>query len=192
MLNLTKRFSRQNIQSLRAFSSTYPKTKLEGSVIPDITLKKRTSDAFVDFNMRKEFSGKKVVLFALPGAFTPTCSSTHLPGYIENFDKFKELGVDQVCCLSVNDGFVMRSWGKDLQVDENKVVLLPDGNAEFTKKVTMDCDKSAIGFGVRSWRYSMVIDDNKISKVFSEEVKEGDPFEVSDAETMLAYLKVNK
>ena len=132
----------------------------------------------------------QVVLFSLPGAFTPTCSSNHLPRYEELYDEFKGKGVDELICISVNDAFVMFKWGKE--IGSEKTFLLPDGNAEFTRKMGMLVDKSNIGFGMRSWRYSMLVDDCTIVKVFSEEGfednAEGDPFEVSDADTMLAYL----
>ena len=137
------------------------------------------------------FAGKKVVVFSLPGAFTPTCSTTHLPRYEELYDQFTALGVDQVICLSVNDAFVMFQWGKTQGAD--KVFLLPDGNGEFTRKMGMLVDKSNLGFGMRSWRYSMVVNDGEIEKIFSEpgymDNCPDDPFEVSDADTMLAYLK---
>ncbi len=139
------------------------------------------------------FKAKKVVLFALPGAFTPTCSTSHLPRYEELYDKFRELGIDEVICLSVNDAFVMFQWGKG-QGAEN-VFLLPDGNGEFTRKMGMLVDKANLGFGMRSWRYSMYVDDGRIEKSFVEEGFADncptDPFEVSDADTMLAYLKAN-
>ena len=139
------------------------------------------------------FKGNKVVVFSLPGAFTPTCSSTHLPGYEKHYDEFKALGVDNVVCLSVNDAFVMYKWGKDLGAD--KVFLLPDGNAEFTRKMGMLVKKENLGFGDRSWRYSMLVEDGEIKKMFVEPGFEDnygeDPFEVSDADTMLAYLKGN-
>jgi peroxiredoxin len=137
------------------------------------------------------FKGKNVVLFSLPGAFTPTCSTSHLPRYEELYSEFKSLGVDAVVCLSVNDAFVMFQWGK-AQGAEN-VFLLPDGNGEFTRKMGMLVDKSNLGFGMRSWRYSMYVEDGEIKKVFTEPGYEDncptDPFEVSDADTMLAYLK---
>lgn len=163
---------------------------MEGQPLPDVTFKALdASNSFVDINTTSQFSNKKVVLFALPGAYTPTCSSTHLPGYSEKAAELKAFGVDEIACLSVNDGFVMKSWGKDLGINQGDVTLLPDGNAEFTKAMGMNCDKSAIGFGERSWRYSMLVENNVIKKVFAEPSKEGDPFEVSDVDTMLAYLK---
>jgi len=137
------------------------------------------------------FEDKLVILFALPGAFTPTCSTTHLPGYEEKYDEFKSLGVDDVICLSVNDAFVMYQWGKSLGVE--KVHVLPDGNADFTREMGMLVDKSNVGFGPRSWRYSMLVKNGEILKVFAEEGNMDncptDPFEVSDADTMLAYIK---
>ncbi|MBF2056193.1 MAG: peroxiredoxin [Cyanobacterium sp. T60_A2020_053] len=137
------------------------------------------------------FGGKKVVVFSLPGAFTPTCSSNHLPRYEELYEEFKAQGVDEVICVSVNDAFVMFKWGRE--IGAKNVSLLPDGNGEFTRKMGMLVEKSNLGFGLRSWRYSMLVDDCKIEKIFVEPGYEdncaSDPFEVSDADTMLAYLK---
>jgi peroxiredoxin len=137
------------------------------------------------------FGGKKVVVFSLPGAFTPTCSSNHLPRYDELYEEFKAQGVDEIVCVSVNDAFVMFQWGK--QVGNQNIFLLPDGNGEFTRKMGMLVDKSNVGFGMRSWRYSMLVDDSKIEKIFVEsdfgDNCPTDPFEVSDADTMMAYLK---
>lgn len=137
------------------------------------------------------FGGKKVVVFSLPGAFTPTCSSNHLPRYDELYEEFKAQGVDEIVCVSVNDAFVMFQWGN--QVDNQNIFLLPDGNGEFTRKMGMLVDKSNVGFGMRSWRYSMLVDDSKIEKIFVEsdfgDNCPTDPFEVSDADTMMAYLK---
>jgi peroxiredoxin len=168
--------------------------------VPDVVFKTRVRDESVpgpnpyrwqDQTTQEIFGGKKVVLFALPGAFTPTCSSTHLPRYEELYDEFKALGVDQIICLSVNDAFVMFQWGK--QQGAKNVFLLPDGSGEFTRKMGMLVDKSNIGFGMRSWRYAMVVNDGNIEKMFVEPGFEDncptDPFEVSDADTVLAYLK---
>jgi glutaredoxin-like protein len=127
-----------------------------------------------------------VVVFSLPGAFTPTCSSTHLPRYNELAPAFFANGVDEIVCVSVNDTFVMNEWGKD-QESQN-VRLIPDGNGEFTEQVGMLVDKSDLGFGKRSWRYSMLVKDGVIVKQFIEPEKEGDPFEVSDADTMLNFI----
>lgn len=139
------------------------------------------------------FKGKRVVLFALPGAFTPTCSSTHLPGYEKHYDDFKANGIDDVICLSVNDAFVMYQWGQHMGT--KKVTLLPDGSGTFTDGMGMLVDKDNVGFGKRSWRYSMLVNDGKVEKIFSEDGKgdnfPADPFEVSDADTMLAYVKAN-
>jgi len=133
------------------------------------------------------FRDKRVVLFALPGAFTPTCSASHLPRY----DAFREAGIDDVICLSVNDAFVMNQWG--LAQNAEKVSLLPDGNGEFTRKMGMLVDKTNLGFGMRSWRYSMLVNDGVIEEMFVEngysDNCESDPYEVSDADTMLSYLR---
>jgi thioredoxin-dependent peroxiredoxin len=127
----------------------------------------------------------------LPGAFTPTCSSTHLPRYEELYDEIKAQGVDDIICISVNDAFVMYQWAQKLGA--KKVSVLPDGNGEFTRGMGMLVDKSNLGFGMRSWRYSMLVNDGKVEKIFSEpgfsDNCATDPFEVSDADTMLAYLK---
>lgn len=137
------------------------------------------------------FKGRKVVVFALPGAFTPTCSSNHFPRYEELHSELTEQGVDQIICLSVNDAFVMYQWSKHLDI--NNIFLLPDGNGEFTRKMGMLVEKSNLGFGLRSWRYSMLVNDSVIEKMFVEpgysDDAEADPFECSDADTMLAYLK---
>lgn len=137
------------------------------------------------------FKNKRVVLFSLPGAFTPTCSTSHLPRYEELYEEFKAQGVDTVVCLSVNDAFVMYQWG--LSQNAKNVFLLPDGNGEFTRKMGMLVDKSNLGFGMRSWRYSMLVENGEIIKLFSEDGHVDncptDPFEVSDADTMLAFLK---
>ncbi|MEM6834987.1 MAG: peroxiredoxin [Pseudomonadota bacterium] len=168
--------------------------------VPDVTFKTRVRNEALggdnpfewkDLTTDEIFAGKKVVVFALPGAFTPTCSSTHLPGYEQHYGDFKALGVDEVICLSVNDAFVMYKWGLD-QGREN-VFLLPDGSGEFTRKMGMLVDKDNLGFGYRSWRYSMYVEDKEIKKMFIEpEFSDNcptDPFEVSDAGTMLEYLK---
>ncbi|TAD77454.1 MAG: peroxiredoxin [Oscillatoriales cyanobacterium] len=168
--------------------------------VPDVVFKTRVRDESVsgpnpfrwqDRTTQDLFGGKRVVLFSLPGAFTPTCSTSHLPRYEELYDEMQTLGIDAVICLSVNDAFVMFQWGK--QQNANKVFLLPDGNGEFTRKMGMFVDKSNLGFGMRSWRYSMVVNDGAIEKMFVEpgyaDNAPDDPFEVSDADTMLAYLK---
>ncbi len=137
------------------------------------------------------FKGKKVVVFSLPGAFTPTCSTSHLPRYEELYADFQAQGVDAVVCISVNDAFVMYQWGKSQNA--KNVFLLPDGNGDFTRRMGMLVDKSNLGFGQRSWRYSMYVEDGEIKKLFAEPGFDDncatDPFEVSDADTMLDYLK---
>lgn len=168
--------------------------------VPDVVFKTRVRDESVpgsnpyrwqDLTTSEIFGGKRVVLFALPGAFTPTCSSTHLPRYEELYDEFVAQGIDKIVCLSVNDAFVMFQWGK--QQGANNVFLLPDGSGEFTRKMGMLVDKSNLGFGMRSWRYAMVVNDGQIEKIFLEpdfgDNCPIDPFEVSDADTVLASLK---
>lgn len=167
---------------------------------PDVIFKTRIRDKntegsnpfrWQDVTSDNLFKDKKIILFALPGAFTPTCSSTHLPGYEEHFEAFKTLGVDEVICLSVNDAFVMFQWGKQMGV--KNIRLLPDGSGEFTRKMGMLVHKDNLGFGLRSWRYSALIEDGTITKIFAEpgfaDNSSEDPFEVSDAKTMLTYLK---
>ena len=165
--------------------------------VPNVTFKVRrqTDEApgfeWYDLTTNEIFAGKRIVLFALPGAFTPTCSSTNLPGYETNYDELKDLGIDEVYCLSVNDTFVMNSWMDHQSC--SKVKPLPDGAGEFSRKLGMLVDKTNIGFGMRSWRYSMVVNDGVI-EYFSPEPgycdnADNDPFEVSDVYSMLGYLK---
>jgi glutathione-dependent peroxiredoxin len=159
---------------------------IEGQNIPTTTFKIRNDDSWEEVSTDDLFSGKKVIVFALPGAFTPTCSSSHLPRYNELAPTFKECGVDEVICLSVNDTFVMNEW-KKTQKSEN-ITFLPDGSGAFTEGTGMLVNKNNLGFGDRSWRYSMLVTDGKIEKMFIEPDVEGDPFEVSDADTMLEYI----
>ncbi|MDY7021844.1 MAG: glutathione peroxidase [Cyanobacteriota bacterium] len=161
----------------------------EGQRIPDVTFRTRTDSDWVDISSKELFDGKTVIVFALPGAFTPTCSSTHLPGYNELAPVFKENGVDDIICLSVNDAFVMNEWGKNQKAENVK--LIPDGNGDFSEQIGMLVDKADLGFGQRSWRYSMLVKDGVIDKMFIEPEVPGDPFEVSDAETMLNYINPN-
>jgi peroxiredoxin len=137
------------------------------------------------------FKNKKVVIFGLPGAFTPTCSSQQLPAYEEHYDEFKDLGIDAVYCTSVNDAFVMNAWSRALRIE--KVKLIPDGSGSFTKSLGMLVNKPAQGFGMRSWRYSAYVVDREIIKFFEEPglnelSTDDDPYEVSDPETMLKFL----
>ena len=161
----------------------------EGQAVPQVVFHTRQNNEWVDVSTDDIFKGKTVVLFALLGAFTPTCSSTHLPGYNELAPVFKANGVDEVVCLSVNDTFVMNEWAKDQEADQ--VRLLPDGNGDFSEGMGLLVDKEGLGFGKRSWRYSMLVKDGVIEKMFIEPDVEGDPFEVSDAETMLRYINPN-
>jgi peroxiredoxin len=167
--------------------------------VPQVTFKTRVRNEALggpnpfewkDLTSDDVFANKNVVVFSLPGAFTPTCSTSHLPRYEELYDDFKAQGVDAIVCLSVNDAFVMFKWG--LSQNADKVFLLPDGNGEFTRKMGMLVDKSNLGFGMRSWRYSMYVENGEIKKLFSEpgfcDNCPTDPFEVSDADTMLNWL----
>ena len=143
-----------------------------------------------DVDTKDIFEGKKVVVFALPGAFTPTCSSRHLPDYESKYDEVKALGVDEVYCLSVNDSYVMNAWARDEKIE--KVKMIPDGNAVVTQGMGMLVNEDKNGFGMRSWRYSMLVDDGEIVKMFEEPGKpDGSAFEVSDVDTMIKYLKEN-
>jgi len=162
---------------------------IEGQRVPEVTFRTRDGSQWKDVKTSDVFAGKKVVVFALPGAFTPTCSSAHVPRYNELLPAFKSKGVDSIVCISVNDAFVMSEWAANQHAKD--IVFLPDGNGEFSEKMGMLVDKSAIGFGKRSWRYSMLVDDGVIKKMFIEPEKDGDPFEVSDADTMLKYLDPN-
>lgn len=158
----------------------------EGERVPDVTFRTRTSDGWLNVTTNELFAGKTVIVFSLPGAFTPTCSSTHVPGYNELARTFKENGVDDIICISVNDAFVMNEWKKTQEADN--ITFIPDGNGEFTEQMGMLVDKENLGFGKRSWRYSMLVTDGVIKKMFIEPEVEGDPFEVSDAETMLNFI----
>jgi glutaredoxin-like protein len=158
----------------------------EGKRIPKVNFRVRENNEWKTVSTDDIFKSKTVVVFSLPGAFTPTCSSTHLPRYNELAPSFFENGVDTIACVSVNDTFVMNEWAKDQEADN--VTLIPDGNGEFTEGMGMLVDKSDLGFGKRSWRYSMLVKDGVIEKMFIEPEKPGDPFEVSDADTMLAYI----
>lgn len=172
----------------------------EGNLVPQVIFKTRVRDESIggenpfrwqDLSTDDVFKGKKIVVFSLPGAFTPTCSSTHAPGYEEKYDEFKALGIDEVICMSVNDAFVMYNWKKNLKIE--KVFMLPDGNADFTHGMGMLVKKENLGFGERSWRYSMYVEDGVIKKMFVEpgfmDNCPTDPFEVSDSMTMLNYIK---
>ena len=159
--------------------------------IPYTNFKTRIAGTWQDLDTETIFNDKKIIIFSLPGAFTPTCSNTHLPGYESKYDKLLQY-VDEVYCISVNDAFVMNAWAKDLNVE--KVKMLPDGSGVFTEGMQMLVNKDHLGFGKRSWRYSMFVDNKQIIKQFTEFGKndsgdDQDPFKVSDADTMLKYLK---
>jgi len=159
---------------------------LEGKRIPDVTFRTRQNHEWVNLTSEELFAGKSVVIFSLPGAFTPTCSSSHVPRYNQLVPKFREQGIDEVVCISVNDAFVMNEWKEAQQADN--ILFLPDGNGEFTEGMGMLVGKEDLGFGKRSWRYSMLVKDGTIEKMFIEPEEPGDPFKVSDADTMLAYV----
>lgn len=159
---------------------------IEGQRVPEVVFRTRTAEGWENLTTADVFAGKTVVVFSLPGAFTPTCSSAHVPRYEELAPALKAAGVDDIVCMSVNDGFVMHSWGIDQGV--NAVRMLPDGNGEFTAGMGMLVDKDDLGFGKRSWRYSMLVRDGVIAKMFIEPQVDGDPYGVSDADTMLNYL----
>ena len=158
----------------------------EGQQVPNVTFLTRHNGEWLHVTTEELFKGKTVILFALSGAFTPTCSSTHLPRYNELAPVFFKNGVDSIVCLSVNDTFVMNEWARDQEADN--VILLPDGNGEFSAGMGMLVDKNNLGFGKRSWRYSMLVKDGVVEKMFIEPEVDGDPFEVSDADTMLHYI----
>ncbi len=168
--------------------------------VPNIIFKTRVHDESIggdnpfrwqDVTSSDIFSGKSIVVLALPGAFTPTCSSTHLPGFEAKYDELKAKDVDEVYCVSVNDAFTMFQWSKSLQVE--KVKMLPDGNGDFSRLMGMLVKKENLGFGDRSWRYSMHVVDGEIRKIFAEpglmDNCPDDPFTCSDIDTMLDYLK---
>lgn len=155
-----------------------------GDKIPDATLYRMTADGPAPITTEELFSGKKVVLFALPGAFTPTCSAKHLPGFIRHADELKATGVDTIACMAVNDAFVMDAWGED-QGANDKIMMLADGSAELTKAMGLDLDLTGRGFGIRSDRYAMVVEDGKVTKLNREEPG---AFEVSSAEKVLEDL----
>ena len=158
----------------------------EKQCVPDVTFRIRRDHEWIERKSTDIFKGRTVIVFSLPGAFTPTCSSTHVPRYNQFAPLFKKLGVDEVICVSVNDSFVMNEWQSDQKADA--ITFLPDGNGDFTRGMGMLVSKNDLGFGDRSWRYSMLVKDGVVEKMFIEPERTGDPFEVSDADTMLSHL----
>lgn len=161
----------------------------ENQKVPSVVFRTRRDHEWVDVHSDELFKGKTVVVFALPGAFTPTCSSTHVPRYNQLTPLLKKQGVDDVICISVNDAFVMNEWRNEQNAFN--LTFMPDGNGDFSRGMGMLVPKNDLGFGDRSWRYSMLVKDGVIEKMFIEPDQPGDPFEVSDADTMLAYIAPN-
>lgn len=170
------------------------------TVVPSVVFKTRVRDESIegpnpyrweDVTTFDLFAGKRVVLFSLPGAFTPTCSTYQLPGFEERFAEFKALGIKDIYCVSVNDAFVMNAWAKSQKI--KKVKVIPDGSAEFTEKMKMDVRKDNLGFGKRSWRYACVVNNGKIEKWFIEPSPEDncpvDPYGETSPENILTWLK---
>ncbi len=155
-----------------------------GDKIPPVTLKHLGAEGPADISADELFGGKRVVLFALPGAFTPTCSAKHVPGFVAKSADIKAKGIDTIACLSVNDAFVMGAWGRDQNVGD-AVLMLADGNGEFTKAVGLELDASGFGLGTRSQRYAMVVDDGVVTTL---NVENPGAFDVSSAESVLGAL----
>lgn len=159
----------------------------EGQRIPQVELAELRNGEVRHLLSSELCAGRRVILFALPGAFTPTCSTAHVPGYVSRLKDFRAAGIDDVVCLSVNDPFVMEAWQRSEKAQG--IHFVADPFAEFTREMGMAVDKRDKGLGVRSWRYSMLVADGHIEKMFIEPDKPGDPFEVSDADTLLRYLR---
>ncbi len=164
-------------------------TNKEGQNVPEVTFHTYSDSQWVDVTSKVLFSNKTVIVFSLPGAYTPTCSSAHVPRFNQLHATLLNHGVDEIVCMSVNDTFVMNQWAKDQSAD--KLTFIPDGNGEFTDAMGLLVDKEDLGFGKRSWRYSMLVKNGVIDKMFIEPNEPGDPFEVSDADTMLSYIAPN-
>jgi peroxiredoxin len=159
--------------------------------LPNVKFTLRENGEFVETTTAQLFYGKRVVLFSLPGAFTPTCSTYQLPGFEEKYDEFTSVGIDAIYCISVNDAFVMNAWAKDQGIE--KVKLIPDGNGEFTEKMGMLVEKSNIGFGKRSWRYAAIVENGFVEFLTEESGKEDncalDPYEATTPEKLLLYAQ---
>ena len=170
----------------------HPQHRHVGDLVPDTVFKICTNSEWSEISGTEIFGGRTVILFALPGAFTPTCTTSHLPGFASNIDRFKDYGIDEIFCLSVNDCFVMNAWRESLGITK-EVTLLADGNADFTEGMGLLVDKRHLGFGKRSWRYAMIVRDGRIDGLFVEDFDdEGDPFLVSGAPQLLEYLAQGK
>jgi len=167
------------------------KVRKEDYQVPQVEFVFREDGEFVTRTTAELFNNKRVIIFSLPGAFTPTCSAFQLPGFELKYDEFTSLGIDAIYCISVNDGFVMNAWAKDQKIE--KVQLIPDGNAYFTRSMGYLVNKSNLGFGSRSWRYAAVVENGVIEKMFVEEGlrdnADTDPYEVSTPEAVLEYVK---
>ena len=161
--------------------------------VPQVQFVFRENGEFVNRTSSELFNGKRVVLFSLPGAFTPTCSAYQLPGFEEKYDDFAGCGIDDIYCISVNDGFVMNAWAQDQNIE--KVKLIPDGNAYFTRSMGMLVSKTNLGFGERSWRYAAVVNNGIIEKLFIEAEQrdnaDSDPYEASTPEAVFEYVSAN-
>jgi glutaredoxin/glutathione-dependent peroxiredoxin len=155
-----------------------------GSKIPESEFSYLTDSGINKISSSDLFKDKTMVVFAVPGAFTPVCSARHLPGYVENVAKFKAIGVDEIVCISVNDPFVMHAWAKDQNIND-EVLMLADGNADFTKSIGLEMDATSFGMGARSERYAMVVEDSVVQYLFVEKPGE---FEVSSAQFILEQL----
>jgi len=158
----------------------------EGQTVPQVTFHTRRGHEWIDLTSDDIFKGKTVIVFSLPGAFTPTCSSSHVPRFNQLAPVFREHGVDDIICISVNDAFVMNEWKKEQKADQ--LTFLPDGNGDFTEGMGMLVEKDELGFGKRSWRYAMLVKDGIVEKMFIEPDQPGDPYGVSDADTMLRHI----
>ena len=161
-------------------------TNRVGQRIPEVSFRTRQDNQWRDITSTELFAGKTVVVFALPGAFTPTCSSAHVPRFNELAPVFRRNGVDEIVCISVNDAFVMNAWARSQQA--HNITFIPDGNGEFSAAMGMLVDRHDLGFGKRSWRNSMLVRDGVIAKMFIEPDVPGDPYQVSDADTLLDYI----
>ena len=155
-----------------------------GDKLPSIDVQYKTEDNVQTINTDDLFADKKVVLFALPGAFTPTCSAAHLPGYVVNADRLFDKGVDLIVCLSINDAYVMQAWGEQQNVDD-RVMMIADGNGDFTHAIGLEVDRRSVGMGIRSQRYAMIVKNGVVEQL---NLEAPGAFEISDAETMLQNL----